>query len=74
MLHFTYHIIQNQKRRFYIHIFSFGLNVVLKLSRIFESIKYHIRMHVKDFFITIFFKNRTLLICFDLNYILTNVL
>ena len=31
-------------------LFSFGLNLIIKLSRIFESIKYHLRMRVKDFF------------------------
>ena len=47
--YFSYQVLQNQKGQPFIHFFSFVLNVILKLSRIFGSIKYHLRMRVKDF-------------------------
>ena len=47
--YFSYQVLWNQKGQPFIHFFSFVLNVILKLSRIFGSIKYHLRMRVKDF-------------------------
>ena len=47
--YFSYQVLQNQKGQPFIHFFSFVLNVILELSRIFGSIKYHLRMRVKDF-------------------------
>ena len=51
MFHFSYQLLQNQKCQAFIHFCSFVLNVILKLTRTFGSIKYHLRMRVKDFFL-----------------------
>ena len=39
LFHFSCQLLQNQKRQHFIHFFSFALNVILKLLRIFESMK-----------------------------------
>ena len=74
MFNFSYQILQNQKRQPFIHFFSFVLNVILKLSRIFDSIKYHLCMRVKDFFYYNEFFLKSSLIYYDFNDILMNVL
>ena len=67
MIHFTYQILETENASLII-IFLGRLIVILKLSRIFESIKYHLSMHLKDLFLNIFLKKLARLLCFKLHF------